>query len=62
MLVTSVNGRMKGYWYKDGYLRTSSYNFDISSDNMYVHLTNDAIQKRCEAYEKYEEGNKVSYS
>jgi tubulin---tyrosine ligase len=62
MLVTSVNGRMKGYWYKDGYLRTSSYPFDITSENMYVHLTNDAIQKKSEAYEKHELGNKVSYN
>ena len=27
-----------------------------------IHLTNDAIQKYCESYGKYEEGNKVSYN
>lgn len=27
-----------------------------------VHLTNDAIQKNCPAYGKYEEGNKLSYA
>lgn len=27
-----------------------------------MHLTNDAIQKHCENYGKYEEGNKISYT
>ena len=27
-----------------------------------IHLTNDAIQKHCPAYGKYEEGNKLSYA
>ena len=26
-----------------------------------VHLTNDAVQKNCEEYGKYESGNKLSY-
>jgi hypothetical protein len=62
LLLTSVNGSLKAYWYKDGYLRTSSLSFDLSTDNPYVHLTNDAIQKKGETYEKHEQGNKVSYS
>lgn len=53
LLITSINGIIKAYWYKDGYLRTSSYPFDLSTDNIYVHLTNDAIQKKCDNYEKY---------
>ena len=24
MMITSVNGILKGYWYQDGYIRTSS--------------------------------------
>lgn len=27
-----------------------------------IHLTNDAIQKNCGHYGKYEEGNKISYA
>lgn len=45
MMITIVNGNLKAYWYADGYLRTSSeiYNLDDLKD-IYIHLTNDAIQ------------------
>jgi len=45
-LMTCFGGVMKGYWYQEGYVRTSSsiYNLKNSKD-LYVHLTNDAIQK-----------------
>ena len=63
MLLTSVNGILKAYWYREGYLRTSSFKFDIEElDNRLIHLTNDALQKKSESYEKYEPGNKLSYS
>ena len=29
MLITSINGAFKAYWYKEGYIRTSSEAFDI---------------------------------
>ena len=46
MMITSVNGILKGYWYQDGYIRTSSEIFDLEDiNNKYIHLTNDAIQK-----------------
>jgi tubulin--tyrosine ligase len=42
--VTAVNGNMKGYFYDEGYLRTSSREFSINNlSNKLVHLTNDAI-------------------
>lgn len=54
---------MRAYWYGEGYIRTSSSNFDLEdvSDEM-IHLTNDAIQKNSTFYGKHEEGNKLSYS
>ena len=54
MLVTCINGNFKAYWYEEGYLRTSSneYNLKNSKDTL-VHLTNDAIQKSCPFYGKY---------
>jgi hypothetical protein len=27
-----------------------------------IHLTNDAVQKKCEEYGKYEPGNKISFA
>lgn len=32
-----------GYWYEEGYIRTSSSIFNIYDEDLYVHLTNDAI-------------------
>lgn len=62
MMLTSVNGIIKAYWYKEGYIRTSSYLFNLEdTDNLFIHLTNDAIQKNGESYEKYEPANKLSY-
>jgi len=60
MLVTSVNGVLKGYFYDEGYIRTSSVLFNLNNiQNKMVHLTNDAIQKQSEHYGKFELGNKV---
>ena len=62
-MFTSIGGRRKAYGYEEGYIRTSSYEFDISnlSDRL-IHLTNDAVQKRDKNYGKFEAGNKQSYS
>ena len=61
-LITSFNTTIQGYFYPEGYIRTSSKEFSIKSLNKYIHLTNDAIQKKSEEYGKFEAGNKVSYS
>lgn len=43
-LVTCINKSLKGYFYEDGYIRTSSKEFDLDNlDDKFVHLTNDAI-------------------
>ena len=46
MLITCINSIFKGYWYEDGYIRTSSVEFNIQNcTDIFIHLTNDAIQK-----------------
>lgn len=63
MLITSVNGILRAYWYKEGYIRTSSQLFDLDdTKNTEIHLTNDAIQKYSQSYGKFEDANKLSYS
>ena len=50
----------KCYMFKEGYIRTSSQEFEITPDSIdkaYIHLTNNAIQKFNENYGAYEEGN-----
>jgi len=62
MLLTSLNGKFKGYWYNEGYIRTSSIRFDINNlKNIYIHLTNDAIQNKGRSYGRHEIGNKLSF-
>ena len=62
-MMTCIKGKFKGYWYSEGYLRTTSSEYNIRNcKDLYTHLTNDAIQKYSSDYGKYEKGNKVSYS
>jgi Tubulin-tyrosine ligase family len=61
-LATSVNGVIQGYFYLDGYLRTTSAEYSVKDvTNPFVHLTNDAIQKHSAEYGRFENGNKLSY-
>lgn len=61
ILLTTVNGILKGYWYKDGYIRTSSVQYNLNdTDNEMIHLTNDAVQKKGEEFGKHEDSNKVN--
>jgi len=62
-MVTSTGGTMKAYFYEEGYIRTSSFEFDLSNlADRLIHLTNDAVQKRDKNYGKFEPGNKMSYN
>lgn len=61
-LMCTINGNLQGYWYTEGYLRTSCREFTLKNvSNRYVHLTNDAVQKKLDDYGKFESGNKLSY-
>ena len=60
-MTQTVNGNLQGYYYTDGYLRTSCRDYNIKNvTNRLIHLTNDAVQKKCDDYGKFENGNKVS--
>lgn len=44
-LVIRYSNRTLFFWYKDGYARTSSYEFSVENKkNLMVHLTNEAVQ------------------
>ena len=60
-LIASINGCLKGYFYRDCYFRTSSKEYSITNlSNRLIHLTNDAVQKHSDDYGKFENGNKLS--
>jgi len=52
---------MEFYFYRKGYLRTSSDEYSLSNENNYVHLTNNCLQKYGENYGKHEDGNTVGF-
>jgi tubulin---tyrosine ligase len=53
---------MRGYFYAEGYLRTSCREFNTKDlSNRLVHLTNDAVQKHAPDYGRFEAGNKLSF-
>jgi tubulin monoglycylase TTLL3/8 len=60
-LVTSTNGHLKAFNYDSGYLRTCGREYNLKTFNKFIHLTNDAVQKKSEDYGRHEFGNKVSF-
>ena len=55
---------LKVYFFKEGYLRTSSEAFSLSEEDItkqFVHLTNNAVQINSENYGKFEDGNQMSF-
>jgi hypothetical protein len=61
MMLSCAHGRMKGYWYREGYVRTTSAEYTLKQSAGGVHLTNDAVQKGLPDYGKFEKGNKITY-
>lgn len=54
----------KCYLFKEGYARMTSYKYSLDEeqmDNLAVHLTNNAIQKKDKNYGREEDGNILSY-
>jgi hypothetical protein len=61
-LATSNHGTIRGYICSEGYIRTSSSQFQSNNfDDQFAHLTNDAIQKSGAEYGRYEAANKLTY-
>ncbi|KRX02454.1 hypothetical protein PPERSA_10071 [Pseudocohnilembus persalinus] len=56
-----VTQNMDVYFFKEGYIRTSCEEFDIYSENYFVHLTNNAVQRYSNNYGQYENGNLITF-
>ena len=56
-----MNWKGEFYYYKHGYIRTSSDSYSLSSNLNYVHLTNNCLQKYGEKYGTFEEGNTLGF-
>jgi hypothetical protein len=43
-MLTSINTKLKGFTYGEGYIRTSSKEYNVKKlGNKMIHLTNDAV-------------------
>lgn len=60
-MINCSNGYFKGYWFNEGYVRTTSSEYTLKQGTGNIHLTNDAVQKNLPDYGKFEKGNKISY-
>ena len=49
------------FYYRHGYLRTSSSEYDTEATDNYIHLTNNCLQKFGENYGVHEKGNTLSF-
>lgn len=59
-----VTHEMKVYFFREGYIRTSSEKFSLEPENIsnkFMHLTNNAVQKTGNTYGAFEQGNQVSF-
>jgi len=55
---------LKGYVFKEGYVRLSSLEYsctDSPTNNTFMHLTNNAVQKFSDGYGSVADGNQLSF-
>ena len=56
-----ATGKHDFFYYKHGYLRTSSSEYDPHGVDNFIHLTNNCLQKHGENYGAHEKGNTLSF-
>jgi hypothetical protein len=53
--------RREVFFYNDGYIRTSSFEYNLDERLNFVHLTNHCLQQLNEKYGMFEDGNTLSF-
>ena len=46
---------------REGHLKACSQEYDLNNLDVFTHITNYSLQKRCKDFAKYEQGNEISY-
>jgi hypothetical protein len=58
-----VTQNLELYFYEEGYLRTSCMEFTMDNvEDRNIHLTNWAVQKKCESYGDFEDANQMDFT
>ena len=58
----SCENRYEVYIFKEGHLKACSDEFNIDSDDLFIHLTNYSVQKYNKNFSKTEIGNEISFN
>jgi hypothetical protein len=59
VLITWIQGSVKLFFY-DGYIRTSSFGYDLYLLDPEIHITDESVQTKSMSFGRYERGNKLS--
>ena len=64
VLFTYINceNKYEVYVFKEGHLKACSDEFNIDSDDLFIHLTNYSVQKHNKNFSKTEIGNEISFN
>jgi len=54
--------RFDAYVFKEGHLKACCDNYDINSEDLFIHLTNYSVQKHNKNFSKSEIGNEISFA
>ena len=49
------------YMCREGHLKACSQQYDLNNLDIFTHITNYSLQKRCKDFAKYEQGNEISF-
>ena len=49
------------YMCREGHLKACSQKYDLNDLDIFTHITNYSLQKRCKDFAKYEQGNEISF-
>ena len=57
-----LDSNLNLFYCKEGHLKGSSELYNVKSQNKFIHITNYSFQKKSSKFQKYEEGNEISYN
>ena len=57
-----LDSNLNLFYCREGHLKGSSELYNVKNANKFIHITNYSFQKKSSKFQKYEEGNEISYN
>ena len=57
-----LDSNLNLFYCREGHLKGSSELYNVKNSNKFIHITNYSFQKKSSKFQKYEEGNEISYN